>query len=133
MTMENKYERPLGSLLSELAQETTLLVRKEVELARAEMSEKVSEATTGVTSLAAGGAVAFCGLIFLLLSATYALALVMDAWLAALIVGVVTLVVGLGVLAAGRSKLSARNLQPRRTIQTLQEDTQWARAQIKRP
>ena len=50
-------DRPLTGLLTELAQETTTLVRKEVELAKAEVSEKVSQATTGAVSLATGGSV----------------------------------------------------------------------------
>jgi xanthine/uracil permease len=119
-------------LLSELAQETTTLVRKEVELAKAEMSEKVSQATTGAVSLAAGGMVAFAGLIFLLLAVTYYLATLMEPWLAALIVGGVVTVIGIILVSMGKSKLSARNLQPDRTIASLQDDKRWAKEQLSR-
>jgi len=125
-------DRPLTGLLTELAQETTTLVRKEVELAKAEVSEKVSQATTGAISLAAGGMVAFAGLLFLLLAATYYLATLMEPWLAALIVGGVVTVIGIILVSMGKSKLSARNLQPNRTIATLQDDKNWAKAQMGR-
>jgi len=123
-------DRPLTSLFSDLAAETTALLRKELELAKAEMSEKASQVTKGATSLAMGGAVAYAGLIFLLLSATLALANWVAPWLAALIVGGVVAIIGLIMLASGRSKLKASNLQPTRTIETIREDGRWAKAQV---
>jgi hypothetical protein len=125
-------DRPLTGLLTELAQETTTLVRKEVELAKAEVSEKVSQATTGAVSLVAGGLVAFAGLIFLLLAATYYLATMMEPWLAALIVGGVVTLIGVTLVAMGKSRLNARNLQPTRTLATLQDDKRWAKDQLGR-
>jgi len=125
-------DRPLTGLLTELAQETTTLVRKEVELAKAEMSEKVNQATAGAVSLAAGGMVAFAGVIFLLLAATFGLATIMEPWLAALIVGGVVTVIGIVLVLMGKRRLSARNLQPNRTISTLQDDKRWAKAQMSR-
>ncbi|HSK39649.1 MAG TPA: phage holin family protein [Arenibaculum sp.] len=131
-TQNDRADRPLSSLLSELATETTTLVRKEVELARAEMSEKVNQAMSGAVALMAGGFVAFAGLIFLLLSATLGLANWMSDWLAALIVGGVVAIIGGIMVMSGKNRLSAQNLQPRRTIETLQEDKQWAQSQMKR-
>lgn len=125
-------DKPLSSLFSELAGETTTLVRKEVELARAEMSEKMSQAAAGAVSLAAGGMVAFAGLIFLLLSATIGLSNWVADWLAALIVGGVVALIGLFMVVSGKNRLSAENLQPKRTIETLQDDKQWAKSQLRR-
>jgi uncharacterized membrane protein len=125
-------DRPLTGLLTELAQETTTLVRKEVELAKAEVSEKVTQATSGAVSLAAGGMVAFAGVLFLLLALTFFLATMMEPWLAALIVGGVVTVIGIILVSMGKSKLSARNLQPNRTIATLQDDKRWAKEQLGR-
>lgn len=125
-------DKPLSSLFSELAGETTTLVRKEVELARAEMSEKMGQAAAGAISLAAGGLVAFAGLIFLLLSATIGLSNWVSDWLAALIVGGVVALIGIFMVMAGKNRLSTENLQPKRTIETLQEDKQWAKSQLRR-
>ncbi|WP_207481501.1 phage holin family protein [Arenibaculum pallidiluteum] len=125
-------ERPLTQLLSDLATETTTLVRKEVELARAEVSEKVGQATAGAVSLAAGGLVAFAGLIFLLLAAVYGLTRVVPDWAAALIVGAVVTLVGVVMLLVGKRKLSATSFEPRRTIETLKDDKRWAESQLGR-
>jgi hypothetical protein len=124
--------RPLSGLFSELVGEATTLVRKEVELAKTEMSDKVNQATTGAVSLAAGGMVAFAGVLFLVLAATLGLATVVEPWLAALIVGGVIAIIGWIMVAVGKRKLSAQALQPRRTIGTLQEDKEWAEAQMSR-
>lgn len=137
MTMESqpsepRSDRSLTGLLSELARETTTLVRKEIELAKTELSEKVGEATSGVAFLAVGGVIAFAGFLFVLLAATFALSQVLSPWLAAFIVGVVVLAIGLGLLWSGRSKLRAENLQPQRTMESLREDRRWARAQMSR-
>ena len=122
--------RPLTTLLGELAGETSALIRKEMELAKAEMSEKVSQMATGATSIAVGGAVAYAGLLFLLLAATYGLAEFLAPWLSALIVGALVAVIGLVMLSSGRSKLKAANLEPSRTIETIKDDGRWARAQM---
>jgi len=125
-------EKSLSGLLSDLASETTTLVRKEIELAKAEMSQKVGEAVTGAVALAGGALVAFAGLIYLLLAGVYGLTRVMPDWAAALVVGGAVLLVGLVMVLLGKRKLSASNLQPRRTLETLQEDKRWAKAQLGR-
>jgi hypothetical protein len=64
--MQGRDDRTLGELFAELAQETTTLVRHEVNLAKVEMSEKASRAGKHVGFLAAGGAVAYAGLLAIL-------------------------------------------------------------------
>lgn len=125
-----QVDRPLTALLADLANETTALVRKEVELAKAEVQEKVTEAGRGLVSLALGGGVAFLGLMFLLWAVVYGLSTVMPQWAAALIVGVVMAVIGLILIQSGRKTLSATSLQPKRTIETVKDDARWAKAQI---
>lgn len=125
-------DRSIGSLFAELAREAANLARTEIELAKAELSEKAASAGGGVAMLAVGGLIAFAGLLFLLGSATLALARVVEPWLAALIVGAVVLAIG-GILAlVGKSRLKARNLQPERTMETLREDKRWAQSQLGR-
>jgi len=63
---------------------------------------------------------------------TFFLATMMEPWLAALIVGGVVTVIGIILVSMGKSKLSARNLQPNRTIATLQDDKRWAKEQLGR-
>ncbi|HZH25875.1 MAG TPA: phage holin family protein [Azospirillaceae bacterium] len=127
-----KERRSIGSLFVSLINESTTLIRQEIDLARAEVSEKIGQAGRGSAMLAAGGLVALVGLIFLLLAAVYALSNVVEPWLAALIVGAVTTAIGVVLLLMGKSRLSADALQPKRTLETLEEDREWARAQVRR-
>lgn len=124
----------VGTLLRELSDESTTLVRKEVELAKAEISQKVSQVGTGLTSLAIGGFIAFAGFLVLLDAAVVALAEAFPAsqdWLAPLIVGAVVAIIGWMVLAKGRSNLKTANLTPHRTAESLRRDKEFAKEQLK--
>lgn len=128
----DRDERPITALFGDLASETAALIRKEAELAKAEMTEKAGQAAKGAVSLAIGGAVALIGLGFLLWAAAYGLGEWLPMWAAAGIVGLVVTIVGAVMLLSGKAKLSAQNLQPTRTIETLKDDGRWAKAQIQR-
>lgn len=118
--------RPISSLFSDLWRETTTLVHEEAELAKADLADKVSEATHAASGLAIGGGLAFAGALLLLMAASNALALALPAdiapWLAPLIVGGVVLLIGLIALSSARSRLQARHLKPRRTMDSLNRD-----------
>lgn len=126
----DNQDRSLGSLFADLTQETSGLVRQEVELAKAEMSEKASQVGSAVASLAVGGALAFAGFLILLQAAVVALSEVMEPWLASLIVGGVVALVGIVLLLKGRSDLKTQNLAPRRTMESIQEDADLARERL---
>jgi len=126
-----KAERSIGSLFSDLARETSLLFRQEVALAKAEASEKVAQLGVGAGLVAAGGVVAFAGFLALLAAAVLGLSKVVEPWLAALIVGVVVLVVGAALAWIGKTRLTADKLTPRRTIRSLQDDAAWAKEQVR--
>ena len=106
-TAQRLRERGIGELLGDFANETTDLLGKEMELARAEIGIQVKRAGTGAGLFGAAAVFALLGLGALTACAIVAMALVMDAWLAALIVGAAMLVVA-GIFAlAGRSKVKA--------------------------
>jgi len=125
-------ERSLPDLLSDLTTQMTTLVRQEVELARTEMTGKVSRAGRGAAMVGAGGAVAYAG--FLVLAAAVVALLVemgLDLWIAALIVGIVLAAVG-GLLAyQGQNTIKRTSLAPERTVQTLKDDAEWVRGQTR--
>ena len=123
--------RGLGALIADLVRDSTTLVRQEIDLAKAEMAEKIGQVGRGGAMLAAGGLAAFAGLLFLLLAAVHGLSTVVDPWLAALIVGAATAAIGVVLLTIGRSRLSADGLAPRRTLATLREDRSWAKARVR--
>jgi Flp pilus assembly protein TadB len=120
-------DRSLGELFSELTQETTTLVRQEMRLAKAEMSQKASRVGKDVGFLAAGGAVAYAGLLAILAGAIYLLGLVIPLWLSALLVGLVVAVVGYFLVRKGLDALKQEDLAPRETMETLKEDKEWAK------
>ena len=124
-------DRSLGELFASLSKDTTTLVRQEIELAKTELSEKVSEAGKNVASLVVGGAIAYAALILILAAIAVGLAQIMQPWLAVLIVGVVVAIVGLVLVQKGISALKHLNLVPEKTIATLKEDKEWAQQQIK--
>jgi len=126
------HGRPVGELLKQLSEETTTLVKQELDLAKAEMSEKGKEAGVGVGMFGGAGLSSLLALIFLSLAAVAALDIGMRTWLAALIVGVVWAAVA-GVLALqGKNKLQqATPPAPEQAIESTKEDVQWAKTQAR--
>jgi hypothetical protein len=122
-------DRSLGELFSELAQETSTLVRQEVNLAKTEMTQKASTAGRHIGILAAGGAVAYAGLLAILAGVIALLNAVMPLWVAALLVGIVVAVVGYLLVRRALDALKREDFAPRETIETLKEDQRWAKDQ----
>lgn len=122
---EDLSRRPAGTLVSELLEEGRHLVRAEVRLAKAELRDEAKKLGRGA-GLAAGGAV-LLGLGGLTLAAflVLALATVMPAWGAALLVAVLFIGAGAALGSVGLGRLKQVH-GPKSTIQTLQEDSQWA-------
>ena len=121
-------EQPIGDLLKQLSQETTTLVRQELELAKAEMAEKGKKAGKGAGMFGGAGVVGFLALAALSAALILALDTGMKAWLAALIVGVVYAAIA-GVLAlTGKKEVQqATPPVPEQTVESVKEDVQWAK------
>jgi hypothetical protein len=126
--------RGLIALFSDLFRETSTLVHQEAQLAKAEMSQKVSEVGKGIAAIAIGGAIIFAGFIVLLFAASNGLALMLPPehadWLAPLIVGLAVMVLGFIALAMGKHELSASNLKPSRTMESLRRDTELVKEHV---
>jgi len=130
-------KRPLGenrsliALFSDLFRETSMLVHQEAELAKVEISEKVSDMGKGIAAIAVGGAIIFAGFIVLLFAASNGLALLLPPehadWLAPLIVGLAVIVLGFIALGMGKHELSSKNLKPSRTMESLRRDTEMVK------
>ena len=124
-------DRSIGELFGQLTQDMTLLVRQEIQLARVEMSDKISKVTTNVISVAAGGFVAYLGGLALVAALILAIRDLANISLAvsALIVGAVLAIIGYVMLQRGMKELKRVDLSPRRTVETLKDDVQWAKEQ----
>ena len=121
--------RSLSDLIAELREEVSSLASQEVQLAKIEMSSKVSGLGKDAAFVGLGGALAYAGFLGLMAAAMFALWIVMPLWLAALLVGVVVLLVGAGLIQFGLSRLKRRDLTPRHTLASLKEDQEWTRRQ----
>jgi uncharacterized membrane protein YqjE len=121
-------ERPIGDLLKQLSEETTTLVRQELELAKAEVSEKGKKAGAGAGMFGAAGAAGLLGMGALTAAAIVALDGAMRLWLAALVVGLVWLAVAAMLALQGRTKVQeATPPVPEQATESVKEDVQWAK------
>jgi hypothetical protein len=124
-------ERPIGELLKQLSEETTRLVHQELELAKAELSQKGKQAGMGAGLFGAAGAIGLLAAAALTACFILALDAVMPAWLAALIVAVVYAAVAAVLALRGRDRVKqALPPVPEQTIETVKEDMEWAKTQM---
>jgi drug/metabolite transporter (DMT)-like permease len=128
----NQDDRSLGELFADLAKESSVLVRQEVALAKAEMTQKAGQVGKDIGFLAVGGLVLYAGLLAIVAAIIIVLGTIgVPWWLAALVVGVIVAGVGYFLVQKGMQALKAENLAPKQTIETLKEDAEWAKEQVR--
>ncbi|MDQ3800312.1 MAG: phage holin family protein [Acidobacteriota bacterium] len=125
-----REERSLGELFSELAAETSTLVRQEVALAQTELTQKATKVGKNVGFLVVGGAVGYAALLAVIAAVIIGLANFIPAWAAALVVGVVVGIVAYLLISSALTALKKTDLTPRNTVETLKEDAQWLKNQV---
>jgi putative Mn2+ efflux pump MntP len=135
-----KEERSLGELFSELASETSSLVRQEVALAQTELTQKATSVGKDIGSLAVGGAVGYMALWVILAAVVIGLTqfiswltgwqLITSAWIAATVVGLIVAGVGYSMVTKALAKLKNTDLTPRETVESLKEDAEWLKNQV---
>lgn len=121
-------EKSIGELFADLSRESTDLVRQEINLAKAEMTQKASKLGKDVGMIVGGVTVAGTGLLVLTAAIVLALANVVAPWIAAGIVAIVYLAIGGIVAWQGFSALKHVNPVPHATVETLKEDAQWLKS-----
>jgi uncharacterized membrane protein YqjE len=131
-TQDELRDRPIGELLKQLSEETTTLVRQELELAKAEMVEKGKQAGMGAGMFGGAGVGALLGLAAVTAAAIAALDGAMALWLAALIVGLLWLAVAGVLVLQGRRKVQAATPPvPEQTQESVKEDVEWAKTRAR--
>ena len=109
--------------MNQLTQQVPELIRSEIRLAQAEVAEKGKRAGVGIGMFSVAGLLAFFALAALITTAVLALALVVDAWLAALLVALVLLAAAAVAGLMGKKKVaSAGPPKPERALQGVKED-----------
>jgi hypothetical protein len=126
------HDRSIAELLKQLSEETTTLVRQELDLAKAEMAEKGKQAGLGAGMFGAAGAIGLLALGALTACFIAALATGMALWLSALIVTAVYAAVA-GVLAlVGKARLKQSTPPvPDQTQESVKEDVAWAKTRAR--
>jgi hypothetical protein len=133
------HDQSIGSLLKDLTDESRMLLHKEVELAKVEISEKVSTIGRNIVYLVICGAVLYAGLLTLIGTAAVGLAVSLSrgmsaataAWLGPLIVGVVVCVAGYILVQKALRTLKSEGIVPHKTIDSLRENTEWLKDQMR--
>lgn len=121
-------ERPIGEVAKQLTGDLSLLVRQEIELAKAEMAEKGRTAAPGLGMFGGAGIVALCAAGAITAFLVLVLALFLPAWAAALIVGAVLAAGAYVLIRQGKERVAAAGKPvPEQTIETVKEDVEWAK------
>ena len=123
-------ERSIPTILTDVLTDFATLLRKESQLARTELSEKLSQLALGLGLVIGGAVLIMPGLVVLLQAGVTALenAGLAPHW-SALAVGGGTLIVGLILIGVGATRFKARNLMPARTVQQIKEDADVVKRQ----
>jgi hypothetical protein len=130
--MMHTDERSLKDLVTDLTESITTLFRQEIQLARAETSEKLSQVGVAIGAIAAGAILALAALIVLLQALVIGIteAGVPPGW-ASLIVGVVVAIIAYVLIHKGTNDLKASSLAPNRTMESLKRDAQVVKEQAR--
>lgn len=120
----------IGGLLRQLTREVPELFTKELALAKAEMQQSLTTLKAGIAAVAGGAIVLLAGFIILLMAAVYGLGNVMQLWLAALIVGGITVIVGFIMLQSGNKQFEASHFTPDRTLHAMQQDKEALKRKV---
>lgn len=131
MAVHNGSDRPVGDLVRDLSDQTTALVRQEVELAKAELTVKARTAGIGAGMFGGAGALGFYALGALTATLILALATAVDAWLAALIVTVAYGAIA-GLLALrGKARVQrATPPLPEQAVESAKEDIRYTKTKV---
>ena len=124
-------ERPIGDLLSDLASQVSTLVRREIELARTEIASSLMQVGRGAGLTGLGGVLIHAGLLALLAAGMLGLVQAgIDPWLAALIVGLLVIGVGIVITSIGLKQVQTTDMAPRQTVASIRRDVEYVKEQI---
>jgi hypothetical protein len=129
---QQRDQRSLGELFGDLSRQMSALVRQEIELARAEVTGKATAAARDVAIMGSGIGLLYAAVLALMGAVVLFLAdQGVAPWLAALLVAIVVAAVGGLLVMSSRQALASRDMAPKRTVETLKDDAEWAKERIK--
>jgi uncharacterized membrane protein YqjE len=129
---EERQDASVAELVKQLSEQTSALARQEIELAKVELTQKGKSAAFGAGMFGGAGVVGLYAVGAFVAAAILGLATAVDAWLAALIVGVVLAAVGGILVLTGRNKVQeATPPAPEGAIETTKEDVDVVKERVK--
>jgi hypothetical protein len=120
----------LGQLVSQLSRDLSAILRDEVRLAKVEITDSAKQAARAGGMFGAATFAGYLAVLLISLAIAWALAEIMPVGVAFLIVGALWGGAGAFLYLRGRDQLRTAELKPEQTIETMQENVQWARQQI---
>ena len=129
---DQQDDRSLGQLFGDLSRQLGTLVSKEIQLAKTEITTRVTTVGRDAAMIGAGGALAYAALLMALIAVGLLLIqLGITPWLAFLLVAIIVGAIAAVLIMRGRDELQTTDLAPTKTIETLKEDAEWAKEQVK--
>ena len=123
--------RTMTEVLQDIVANIQEIVRSEFRLAKVEIHEETTKAVRSSIPLVIGVLLSLYALGFILLAVVHALSMVVDAWLATLIVGAGVLAISMILVSVGRTRFKQVKVVPEKTVVTVKENVQWAKHQIR--
>ncbi|MAT13829.1 MAG: hypothetical protein CMJ46_01000 [Planctomyces sp.] len=139
-THDDPERRSMSDLFKELRDESSLLLRQEVSLAKAEMAEKTAKFSRNIGYLIAGAGVAITSVLFFAMAGTVGLynglvaaglSHATSGWLAPLIIGLVISIIGYAMIQKGISTLRRASLLPEQTVDSMKQNKEWIKQKVK--
>ena len=140
MTQDTASPHSIPTLLRDLRDETSTLLRQEVTLAKTELNENFNHLIRHSLQIAVGGLVAYAGLIVLLIGLGHLIGAVLvragidqgvATWIAPALVGLVVAIIGWAMLSRAKHAMAHEDLAPRQTIESLRENKQWVQNKLR--
>ncbi len=122
--------RSFSDVLKDIGTSLQDIVRSEIKLAKIEVTDSIGRLRSASVMLAGGGLLGIFAVGFILLAALFALEIILPAWLAALVLGVLLFGGAALGISVGRRRLKAIR-GPRKTLQTMKEDLEWTKEQVR--
>ena len=129
--MTGEGNRSVADVLQDIVANVQTIIRSEVRLAKAEVTEEVIKAGRAAGMMAGGLVAGWFTAWFLLLAILFALATVMPMWGAALLLFVIMGILTAILVTAGKKRLKAVHPKPEKTIETMKENVEWVKNQTK--
>lgn len=124
-------ERPIGTILQDVMNDVTAIVRSEIKLAKTEIKNEATAVGRTLPFLGIGVLFAIGAFAMALTTGVLAFGLIVPYWAAALIMFVLTAIIAAALTSFGAARLKSIRLKPVKTMQTLEENAQWLKTQTR--